>query len=83
MARSRFNANAGKGNKCVNGWMIGIFVFFAIVIIFGIFFPRSKLTATTQIENYDPHADDDYKENGDDDDDHPTTMMTITMEIIK
>ena len=59
MARSRFNANTGNGNKCVNGWMIGIFVFFAIVIIFGIFFPRSKLTATARIENF---TDSDYME---------------------
>ena len=75
MARSRFNANAGNRNKCVNGWMIGIFVFLAIVIIFGIFFPRSKLTATAQIENLDDNKripigdgahDGDDNENGDD-----------------
>lgn len=73
MARSRFNANAGNGNKCVNGWMIGIFVFFAIVIIFGIFFPRSKLTATAQIENFDdnkriPIGDGAHDHDNDDDD---------------
>ena len=74
MARSRFNANAGNGNKCVNGWMIGIFIFFAIVIIFGIFFPRSKLTATAQIENLDDGEKNmengDDNENGDDDDEY-------------
>ena len=72
MARSKFNANAGNGNKCVNGWMIGIFVFFAIVIIFGIFFPRSKLTATAQIENFDdnkriPIGDGAHDHDNDDD----------------
>lgn len=54
MAKGKFNA--GNRSRCVNGWMIGIFVFLAIVILFGIFFPRSKFSvrADAALENFEP-----------------------------